>query len=270
MRFKTPLITLCLICQTFNFIYVYAEKVMTIDFSEMFQYTGMLCDQPEMSNVQRMKIYKEYLKQLNICLNDPDGFIMTEQECEGPCNTFFFVPNESFHSNYFRTPLIGTSICLPPYKSSDGNAILLYPIIGFGSPVFPDYQIEAELIASNANDQLDCSNLIKYINECDLENVTNAQKVEIYEFNIVKPIDKEFQHCVGIALRKKDNYTIMMKLVLNDNGINNKDSYIKSAIRSVKYGEHPTFECIELEKKVSSEGIYPKKKWTFTGIIMDE
>lgn len=204
--------------------------------------------------------YKAAMDTLDISMESPEGFTVfsNQDSYQWP---YFFSPNEQFKPECYNGAIAGMSLYGPAYKSLSNDALILYPLFVEFNGVSPDYLIESELIAANSDESLDISGLISKISDKSVLDKTNADNIIVYEYDIVNPKLCDFSHCVALAFRKKNHYAVPVKILLNNDGLKNKDKYLKVALNSVKYGNNTKPEWIEAEKAVrADEGTFPMKK----------
>lgn len=208
------------------------------------------------SEEEYMHIYTKYLESLDILFSPPEDFHLKERENR---TIFTFCPDEDFRSPYYIMN-VGLGAYTPPYFSQNEDALIIYPLACSYGDVCNEGVVEAELIASYSNDKLDCTNLISFFEGQDIPGSTNADKILIYNLNTSKSNHPEYSQCLAIALRKKNHFAMQIKILLTDEGYKNKYHYMNVALNTIKYGDNSLPECVEMEKKVKDEGIFPKKK----------
>lgn len=211
------------------------------------------------SNEVYMDIYRKDMQQLDIRFDAPENFKLINTIPQRP---FWFCPNREYKSDITYGAL-GTGQYAPPYISTSGDAIVLYPLqIYYQSPVIPDIIIELELIGAHANDSLDCTDLVRRIPGNQVPGNTNADWVTFYEYEVAQPIEGKYRHCVGIALRKWRHHSVCIKLIMSDDGLKNKEEYIGNVLNSIRYGNTPLEYLRNSEKNVTKfgilEGVYPR------------
>lgn len=58
-----------------------------------------------------------------------------------------------------------------------------------------------------------------------------------------EPYLGKYRNCIGVCLRKYAHPAALMKVMLTDNGLKNKDYYLKALLNSVHYGDKITPEA---------------------------
>ena len=210
-----------------------------------------------------MELYVKYLDDLDISFSYPSSFHLTSIKTEKP---YFFCPNPDFKSPFFYG-YVGGGAYAPPYESESGEALILYPLLIDFNHVCPDDVIESELICAYSNDGLDCTNLVNRIKGDNISESTNVDQVILYDFKIPVPVESKFTHCVGIALRKRNHYAMPIKLLLTDEGLQDRDRYVDIVLNSIRYGDEAKPEWIDAEGVFNwEEGKFPLKRWEFRGL----
>lgn len=194
--------------------------------------------------------FSEYQRDANdvdVHIDKPDGFNClsdTSSEIRNPLtldvNPEFRIPGCGHHY-----PTIGW-IYSAIFESDNKDALLMYPgLFKYLAPL--DHLIEQEIQASNSDHGLDVRPYLTTIAKEDMTQYANADTVIIYEFDIKgKPVLGKYNHCIGIYTRKYAHPSLGLKIVTDSIGPAKKDEYIKTMLKSVRYGND-----------VSAEG----KKW---------
>ena len=82
----------------------------------------------------------------------------------------------------------------------------------------------------------------------DLPQYANADTAVVYtlEFDYLNPFIN-YRHCVGVYLRKYGHPALLLKIALTDEGLKNKDKYIRQLLDNVRYGDeiNPIIELQE-------------------------
>lgn len=209
--------------------------------------------------------YTELLRQRDIDFTPPKGFALADTIYLAP---YRFIPNSKHISKYYTTN--GVSSCIPPYYSYEGDAILLFPI-NIGS-ISSDYLIEDEFMAVYDDWNINCTDKVICIEDDEINLGCNIDRIYRYDYDFIPEQNPKFKHCIGIVTRKKAHPSFPIKLLLTDEGLKNKDKYIRVALDCVKYGETPNQFCEEEEislKKIRKEGEFPLKRISNTGIIIE-
>ncbi|MDE6795923.1 MAG: hypothetical protein K2J63_11550 [Muribaculaceae bacterium] len=209
--------------------------------------------------------YTEYLRRRDIFFSQPNGFTLSDTVYHSP---YRFIPNNKHVSKYYTTN--GVSCCTPPYYSVEGDAILLFPI-NIGS-ISSDLLIEDKFMAVYDDCDINCTDKVLCIEDDKIRLICKIDRIYRYEYEFIPDNNPEYKHCIGIVMRKKDHASFPIKLLLTDEGLKNKDKYIKIALDCIKYGDAPDQFCEEEEislKKLRKEGTFPLKRISNTGIIIE-
>ena len=224
---------------------------------------GVGKDMNNMTDSAYMDLYAHYLKDMDIVFSAPTNFRLKEKSTD---KVRIFSPNPDYKSTKVQG-LVGGGAYAPAYFSEKNDAMILYPVLINYDWVCPDYKIEGELFAAYSDDALDCTPYVHRFQGNGLSPETNVDWIIMYEFENPVAVDSVYTHCVGIALRKRNHFAMPIKLLLTEEGLKNKEQYIKSVLGSVKYGDNTQPEWIEAENAVNwEEGRFPLKRWESRGI----
>lgn len=127
-------------------------------------------------------------------------------------------------------------------ESADKECALLYPTLSLRIQNL-DNAPTRELQAVAANENIDVSESIKMISSDDMTEWCNADTAFIYEMQLPEPYLGKYRNCIGVCLRKYAHPAALMKVMLTDNGLKNKDYYLKALLNSVRYGDKITPEA---------------------------
>ncbi len=209
----------------------------------------------KLSKGENLDSYISSLDSLDINFTPPENFELISRTNEK--SGLLFSPNTEYRSSYYEG-IVGSSLIGPAFESNTKDALIVYPVALEVYGMSPDYLVESELISAYGNDTINISPLIKTISNPE---INNADHFIVYEFETSDAKWSEYKHCVGLALRKGNHFAFPIKILINDNGLQEKDKYIDIALRSVKYGSSVRKEWLELEEKVrKDEGVFPMKK----------
>lgn len=206
-----------------------------------------------------MNNYAALLDSLDIAVTMPSSFSITSEDEVG--RPFFFSPNPDFVTKYFHSVDIYSAMG-PILESEAKDALFAYPLIELESPI---RKMESELIVSNGNDDLDITPMIKRITGEEAQKLSNVDEVILYDYEIAKPVIGKYNHAIGIVLRKKGHYPMLLRIFLNDEGLGKRDEYVKLLLDNVRYGDNPVPECVEKEglepiefplKKIECKGLH--------------
>ena len=209
--------------------------------------------------------YTELLRRRDIYFTQPNGFTLSDTIYHRP---YRFIPNNKHVSKYYTTN--GVSCCTPPYYSAAGDAMLLFPIMV--ASISSEFLVEDEFMAVFDDNKIDCTDKVVCIEDESFTNKSNIDRIYLYEYDFIPEQNLEYNHCVGIVMRKKDHASFPIKLLMTDEGLKNKDNYIQVALECIKYGDSPDAFCEEEEiaiKKLRKEWEFPLKRISNTGIIIE-
>ncbi|MCM1504877.1 MAG: hypothetical protein NC127_06755 [Muribaculum sp.] len=204
--------------------------------------------------------YSDLLSKADIQLNFPENFHLLD------------IPNDSsveleINPEYvpkYAYPGRNIGWAYPVGVESDNNdAVFLYPIV-FPNIIKMGHLVEDELQAYYSDSDLDISNLVKTIPGGELSQYTNADTIYVYELDLKIPFRDKYVHAVGVCLRKINHGSLMLKMILTDKGIENKETYFKTLLKSLSYGDNPSEAGIEEEQNIKNNGQYfmkPAEKW---------
>ncbi len=204
--------------------------------------------------------YTELLSNADIQLNLPENFHLLDIPSD---NSVVLSINPDYEPKYaYPGRIIGT---VYPFgiESDSSDAVFLYPIV-FPNIIKLGHLVEDELQAYYSDSDLDITGLVTTIPGDELKQYTNADTVYVYELDLKIPFRDKYNHVVGVCLRKANHGSLMLKLVLDERGVGNKDSFFKTLLKSVTYGNSPSEDSIEEEQRLKNDGIYfmkPAEKW---------
>lgn len=134
--------------------------------------------------------------------------------------------------------------------SDDKNAVLIYPTIPLTIPVnLCGSTVEEELRANYDNDTLDIRPMIKMIGGKNLREYANADTAVVYNLDFKRPFLNDYTHCIGIYLRKYAHHSLLLKVVMTDEGWENRESYIKSLLDNLRYGDELMPSYVKWEER---------------------
>ena len=109
--------------------------------------------------------------------------------------------------------------------------------------------IEGDLRAHCGDRELDVRPLIDVIYDKDMSEYANADTVVIYDYEFDPPFIGQYEHAVGVYLRKYAHPALLFKIALTDEGLKHKDEYIKTVLDNVNYGNSPAAGFVEAERE---------------------
>lgn len=202
------------------------------------------------------KSYHDILKENDITLSLPSGFKLTDL---GKDNPIGLPINPGYTPKYgFSGRNIGWTYSLG-LKSEEEDCVLLY------STVVPQFVslssiIEDEVQASMSDSDLDISDYIKMVTDSDMTEYANADTVLIYDLQLKVPFLGKYTNATGIYLQKYAHPAMLLKVLMDDEGIKNKTQYIKTILCSIKYGDSATPEGLAGEKSFHTPIKFPRPK----------
>lgn len=207
--------------------------------------------------------YRRELKDYDIELTMPEGF--TSIDMRG--RNFGLIP--SLCPSMFIDKIYPVGL-----ESDDNEAVFLYPTILFDADwqtLQNGYYIENELRAVHKDIDLDVRPLVDVYSLDDMSIYADADTVAIYLLDFPMPFLDRYWHCIGVYLRKYGHPAMLMKIALNDAGLENKEEYLRKLLSTVKYGSNPVPTLVERERNLNGRKDldFPTKKRMNTGIIMN-
>lgn len=126
-------------------------------------------------------------------------------------------------------------------ESPDARAAFLFPKIDFGSRrqiIRKGRVVEDELRFNHKDLALDIRPLIDVNSGKDMPLYSNADTAVVYqlEFDWLNPFIN-YNHCVGVYLRKYGHPALLLKIALTDEGLKDKDKYIRELLDNVSYDD---------------------------------
>lgn len=196
--------------------------------------------------------YSNELSELDIIVSKPDSYRSVRMGAES-------------RNCFFRDNGDGIFYCVG-LQSHDDNAVILLPtmFLNFGVQSLQQaYHIENELRRYNCNDTLDINPLIEIVAQNDMSKFSNADTAVVYSFDLDSPYIpymNRYNHCVGVYLRKYGHPSMMVKLLLNDEGLKDKERYMRQMLDGIHFGDMTT-PLTPYEKTISSNDLeFPAKK----------
>lgn len=174
--------------------------------------------------------YDELLAMSNIRFQMPEGFHSLEIERGDTL---------SINPNY--VPKYGHSSrnigwVYPFGAESDAkDCVFLYPIV-YPGMIDVDNVIEDEIQAYLSDSDADARKYVSTVSNPDILKPTNADTALIYNFELKIPYREKYTHAVGVCLKKDARGSLLLKMILDDNGLKKKDEYLESLLKSINYG----------------------------------
>ncbi|MCH5216259.1 MAG: hypothetical protein J1F10_04910 [Muribaculaceae bacterium] len=199
---------------------------------------------PDTIVIPTVNEYAKDLSTLDIKFTMPDGFKPVKLDDYFGLQYYKPWPGRADVANW------GYSMIL---ESNDEQGALLYPIIVPDKPIitFGD-QMESELRHMNPGTK-DITPLLTFVTEDDMSGYANADTAVIYSFDIKGPVLGKYSHIIGILLRKYAHQSMFLKIALSDEGLKNKDEYIKALLGSLKYGNYNSEKMVERERVIAPD-----------------
>ena len=199
---------------------------------------------PEVPNVPTVEQYSNDLGTLDITFTKPEGFSSVKLDNYFGLQYYKQWPGKADIANW------GYSMIL---ESNDNQGALLYPIIVADKPIITfGEQMESELKHMNPGTK-DITPLLTFVAEDDMSRYANADTAVIYSFDVEGPVLGKYPHVIGILLRKYAHQTLFLKIALSDDGLENKDVFIKALLGSLKYGNSNSDKLVERERVIAPD-----------------
>ena len=135
--------------------------------------------------------------------------------------------------------------CMHPmiYKSLDGNALLLFPLLDIDNQQMGRYlKYEARWVSEGPYSEI--SGTYKELTGDEAQRICNAHKGEIYEVKLRKPFVKayksgvdKYDYCIGVYFEKELHPVLRMKILLTEEGYKEKEKHINALLSCFQYGD---------------------------------
>lgn len=148
--------------------------------------------------------------------------------------------------NQFFNNKVGNAVCQIGLQSPDEHAVILLPVVflNFGVPSLQEgTTVEYELRQYNNDGNLDITPLLNIIAQDDMSQYANADTAAIYSFELKEPYLSymgRYNHCIGIYLRKYGHPALLLKIAVDDEGLKNKEVYLRQLFDNIHYGDKET------------------------------
>lgn len=159
------------------------------------------------------------------------------------------------------------------FETPDRHAAYLFPNIRYDQwrkTLRNSQYIENELRAAHNNLKLDVRPLLNIISNKDMSHYSNADIAVIYSFDLApdfRSFLNTYNHCIGIYLRKNGHPSLLLKIMLDDEGLKNSDKHIADLLSHICYGNNETRLSRFEAQLTSPEFDFPSLKLGYTGII---
>ena len=139
---------------------------------------------------------------------------------------------------------VGTACSHPMiYKSSDDNALLLFPLLDIGAQQMQGYlEYEAHCISEGPYSEI--SGTFREFTKDEALKKCNADKGLIYDVKLRKPFTKAFKsnvdkydYCIGVYLEKYLHPVIRIKILLTEDGYKEKEKHLNALLSCFYYGD---------------------------------
>lgn len=127
------------------------------------------------------------------------------------------------------------------YMSDDNNCIMLYSDIGKLPGLGIEQSVVDELRAFSGDLKKDVTDKYQEIRLRDMSNYSNADAAFIAEYYQPKPFIAGYNNCIIIAMEKYAHPTVHAWILLNEEGLKDKDNYIRMFLDNVKFGDTPSY-----------------------------
>lgn len=194
--------------------------------------------------------YKDALEKSDISVEMPKGFHLLDIPKD---SAITLTINPDYIPKYGYTDRnIGWAYTFG-FESKNSNAVFLYPLVG-PNLIKLGNVVEDELQADAGDSDLDITSMVTVVS--DIPEYCNADTIFIYEFTLRIPYKDRYNHGVGVCLRKYAHPTLLLKLLLNDDGLTKKDEYMKILLSTVKFGNEITESGIAEEERLKETNWY--------------
>lgn len=147
-----------------------------------------------------------------------------------------------------------------PYKfgveSDKKDCAILYSSVTSLIVSLPNI-VEDEIQAYRSDSDIDVTEYMATITDVDMSKYANADTVLIYDLELDKPYLEKYSYCMGIYLRKYGHLAMLVKVLMDNEGLKHKDSYLRTALNSIRYGDTPTKDGLEGEEKYAIPTKFP-------------
>ncbi len=184
----------------------------------------------------RMKKYISELRDFDISISAPEGFKSIDMRGR---TTFRSYPSVTINC-------VGL-------ENDSHDAVILWPLVFVfdnTSVLRLGHNIQGDLRAAHHDPGIDIAPLINIIAEKDMSAYSNADTVVIYSYDINDaPYLDRYEHMIGVYMRKYAHPALLFKIALTDNGLKDKDMYIKTLLDNISFGNKPNKDLVKGEKK---------------------
>lgn len=210
-----------------------------------------------------MNDYIKKLSRLDVEISVPDSFKivdMRERTDMGKCISPLYHLDETYNV-VVESPTSEAFFFFPEIDYESGHQI-----IRKGSVV------EDEIRCNRKDLALDVRPMIEITADKDMSKYANADTVVIYEleFDPINGFLYSFRHCVGVYLRKSGHPAMLLKVVMNDEGYQKKDFYVRQLLDSVRYGDKNVRSLQLQEQRLSAchDLDYPSPAYKESGFVI--
>lgn len=232
----------------------------------LFAYLSVYGHDYKNSKINTFKNFAEYcsaLSDYDTRVAVPDSLVPIDMRAR---ESFFdemvfmpAVPRDTRYSFAFETP--------------DGHAAYLFPDIRYDlwrKTLRNSQYIENELRAASRDLKLDVRPLLSIIEVDNMTEYSNADIAVVYSFDLApnfKSFLNTYNHCIGIYLRKKGHPSMLLKIMLDDEGVKDSEKYITDLLSYIHYGDSET-RLTRFEPQLTTpEFDFPSHKIGYTGIF---
>lgn len=209
-----------------------------------------------------MNEYVDKLKKLDVEIAVPDSFTVVDMRGRtdmGKCISSQYHIDEKYN------------VVL---ESPESDAFFFFPEVDYesGHQIIRKGSTVEDEIRYNKNDlSIDIRPLIEIVADEDMSRYSNADTAVVYEleFDYFNDFLKH-NHCVGVYLRKASHPAMLLKIVMNDEGYEKKDIYVRQLLDCVRYGDNGMRSLQLQEKRLAAcrDLDFPSPAYKETGIVV--
>ncbi len=200
------------------------------------------------ANENNFQEYQETFKSMDVAITAPEGnFHFVDIASKSKTAQLDVNPDLRIPGCGHKYPNIGW-IYDVAFISENENAVMLFPtVMGYMAKL--DGIVELEIQASHNDTSLDVRKYLTVIADEDMSQYADADTAIVYQYALLgTPYMDRYTHVIGVYLRKYGHPSMMLKIVTNDEGLAQKDEYVKRILGCVKYGNEVSEEGLRWEK----------------------
>lgn len=139
-------------------------------------------------------------------------------------------------------------------EADNKECVLLYPMVSATIP-WLTHTPERELRAAAGDGKKDVSGSVRKIELDDMSQYCNADVAYVYEMKLPEPYMGKYSNSIGVCLRKYAHPALLMRVVMTDEGMKNKDEYLRALLGSVRYGDAVSEEGVKMERAAREDSL---------------